>query len=482
MSEWTDRIKNHEIWAALSSLELALNLALKSEGLNLVAADGLERIRAVLTFCSKRLASVDPYLLDPALLTAICTASNESKELVDSFAAGGGSSNIAAANTQADKIITLIGRVAAPMTSEDLTAIGHLMATYRETLRQYLTEAASSVAALKKTASANSARFETLSSQVDSESQKINMAVTEYAAKFTVGQATRNTEFANAEAERQMSAAASTAERERSFAESQIERQTQFSTAQEIRAKTESEIQTERQRNFSDLVSEFKKILNDHEAQSLAQITLSTKQSNESLDALEQGYRTSAQEILDQINTKKQQIEKLVGVIGNLGVTSGYQLVANSARRAMYLWQTLTVVALVGLIGVAYSIAFTSTSTSINGDFVQGLATRIFLSIAVGVFAAYAASQAEKSSTMERKNRKLALELEAVGPYIAPLPEDMQFKFRAALGERSFGGADVDTSRSEGVPGPANAIDVIKSKELRDLLDSLLKMLKDKGP
>lgn len=479
MSEWTEKIKNHEVWAALNSLETAIDSAVEVKDLDLASAEGLERIRAVATFCTKRLASADPYLLEPTLLTSMCAALSETKEQIDSFAAGGGASNVAAANTHADRIIALIGRVVAPVTSEDITAIGHLMSTYRQTLTRYLTEAASSVATLKKIAAVNAAKLETLSSQVDSESQKISTALTEYAAQFTVAQANRSTEFVNAEADRQSSAAASSSEREKAFSESQSERQAQFFAAQEHRAKAESDVQTERQASFNDLTSSYKKLLSDYETASATQVVAAEKKSDDSLEALESGYRSTAQGILDQINTKKQEVEKLVGVIGNLGVTSGYQLVANSARRAMYLWQTLTVVALVGLIGVAYSIAF--TPTPMNGDFVQGLASRIFLSIAVGVFAAYAASQAEKSSTVERRNRKLALELEAVGPYIAPLPEDMQFKFREALGERSFGRSDLDSGKSESVPGPANAIDVLKSKELRDLLDSLQKMLKDKG-
>lgn len=42
----------------------------------------------------------------------------------------------------------------------------------------------------------------------------------------------------------------------------------------------------------------------------------------------------------------------------------------------------------------------------------------------------------------ERRNRKLALELEAIGPYLAPLPEERQLEFRLALGDRTFGRED----------------------------------------
>jgi hypothetical protein len=46
---------------------------------------------------------------------------------------------------------------------------------------------------------------------------------------------------------------------------------------------------------------------------------------------------------------KKKHVEKLVGVIRNLGVTSGYLRVANQARLALWGWQASTLIALVTL-------------------------------------------------------------------------------------------------------------------------------------
>ena len=237
------------------------------------------------------------------------------------------------------------------------------------------------------------------------------------------------------------------------------------------------------------------------------------------LALLKSDYESSAKTILDQINTRKEEVEKLVGVIGNLGVTSGYQKVANLARWMLFLWQGLTVVAHGGMIFIAYQMAFpsphkvisiasdtsqnttltasTSTSklaenstlsaapqttvqtapTSSDSVFYQGLAIRIFLSITIGVFAAYAAKQASHFLEMERKNRKLALELEALGPYIAPLDKDKQDEFRLKLGDRSFGVHD-DTSHKVKSDDPVTAIDLMKPKEWGEAIASLVKGLK----
>jgi hypothetical protein len=104
--------------------------------------------------------------------------------------------------------------------------------------------------------------------------------------------------------------------------------------------------------------------------------------------------------------------------------------------------------------------------------FFQGLSTRVFLSLTVGVFAAYAAKQASNNLDIERRNRKLALELEALGPFIAPLPTEMQNKFRADLGERSFGIPDGDSKTPTG-RDPVTAMDMLK--EVRELVVDLSK-------
>ena len=223
-------------------------------------------------------------------------------------------------------------------------------------------------------------------------------------------------------------------------------------------------------------------------------------------------YVGGAKVILDEINKHRADVEKLVGVIGNLGVTSGYLHEANSARFSLYIWQSSTVVALLGLIGVAFTMAFphrmgddfgaiksivgialnadtaknavAATSANVSSPqisntflFYQSLATRIFLSITFGIFAAYSSSQAEKYMEIERRNRKLALEFTAVGPFIAPMPIEMQNKFREELGGKSFGVAEpVKHKRRD----PVTLLDVATRKELEDLILNVWDRIKTK--
>ena len=61
--------------------------------------------------------------------------------------------------------------------------------------------------------------------------------------------------------------------------------------------------------------------------------------------------------------------------------------------------------------------------------------------------AAYSGLQASHFFDGEQKNRKLALELEALGPFTEPLDKADQDKFRIQIGDRSFGFAAPETGK-----------------------------------
>ena len=98
---------------------------------------------------------------------------------------------------------------------------------------------------------------------------------------------------------------------------------------------------------------------------------------------------------------------------------------------------------------------------------------RAFVALAFGVLAAYAAAQADKYQRVERGARKLALELEAIGPFLASLPLEKQVEFKLKIGDRTFGLADPTPER----PSPATLLATIKELEplLADLVAKAIK-------
>lgn len=124
------------------------------------------------------------------------------------------------------------------------------------------------------------------------------------------------------------------------------------------------------------------------------------KQHEADLNKLSTEYRKSAASLLEAIETHKAQVEKLVGVIGNLGVTSGYQKTANQAWWHAITWQGIALAALISMVGIAYYwfLPLVQAETFPWGTF----ATRVFLSLPAALLAAYAISQADKYQQVER--------------------------------------------------------------------------------
>jgi hypothetical protein len=186
---------------------------------------------------------------------------------------------------------------------------------------------------------------------------------------------------------------------------------------------------------------------------------------------LQTDFLRSANTIIEEIQAKKSEVEKLVGVIGNLGVTSGYLKTANYARKAIWCWQAVAVFSMITVIVVLYRSYLLTQGTFTWENF----AARGVICLAVSVLAGYAASQADRFFEMEVRNRKMALELEAIGPYLAPLPTEMQNSFRIDIGDRSFGREQVSFNKRIG-RSPATIFDVLlKDKETRALLHDVVK-------
>ena len=100
---------------------------------------------------------------------------------------------------------------------------------------------------------------------------------------------------------------------------------------------------------------------------------------------------------------------------------------------------------MLGLIGFAI-FAFVDTLGAVfNWGTFGG---RAFVALTFGVLAAYAARQAEKHEQVERRSRRLELELAALDPFLEPLPEAERFAVKRQMADRLFGQPDFVPSTS----------------------------------
>ncbi len=521
MSQWVDRIRTHLVWPLLESIGPVLDKALEREPIGPEQIDSIERLRAILAFCGKRLAAADPILVFPSALEGMANAFTQLKVHVDAFVASGDVSQLPLANAQADSALANSVSVLGAATADDLTVISAAAASYRTTLEAHLKGALAVQVALAEQAKANEAKIAALEASLTTEQQRLANLITEQQSQFSAAQDKRATDFAAMQADYLAKHTAAAAEQ-----------QTQFSSDQDARKSIFSEFQRTSTEKVATFVTNATSQLEQHNKDYTSKVEDFTKNYSDNLAEIQKGYAKKAEDILQEMEGNKKRVEDLVGIIGTDGVTYGYQKVANQARRMLYLWQGLTSLSLLGLISVAILTAFPAVGemvfgVSLNGRpqvileaqvskgvndpkdkavatkvdakvgtaatpqlesspemaFYHGLATRIFLAITFGIFAGYAGRQASNFMSVERKNRKLALELEALGPFIEPLSADDQNKFRIQVGERSFGVPDNEAGHDKHKGNdPVTMWDLLKSKELRDaFLDFYNKAKKPEG-
>lgn len=514
MSQWTDRVRNHAVWAMLDSVGPAIDQALQRQSIEADAIDSLERLRTVLSFCGKRLAATESVLVIPSVLDTLNTSFIYIKESVEKFASNGDMSQLIGANAHADNALGSLVSILGTATPDDLTAISEAASAYRNTLEKHLRDALAIQQELAAKSKANGDTIAALEIAVAAEQQKLSALITDYQSQFSTSQDKRASDFATTQADFLAKHTAAT-----------TEQQTLFSTDQDSRRTAFSEFQAESQKTLTAMMSEYTLRLKDHDASFLKKEESTEKKHEEELESLHASYEVKANGILSKMEEQKQKVEKLVGVIGNLGVTSGYQKVANRAQAMLYTWQILTVLALgflmliavtmafpkladkvsdkvfgtsenvVAQVGIAappvnvppargakapepQSVASVSQTPITDSDFYHGLAVRVFLAMTCIVFAAYSARQARHFLSIENKNRKRALELEAVGPYIAPLSKEAQDEFLVELGKKSFGVSDLESPALG--DDPVSIADTLKPKVLGEYLHEVWKGFKGK--
>lgn len=434
MSEWDDRIKNHAIWETMRALGPVIDQAAARDDVDPVALSGLDRIRAVLTFTGKKLAGAVPQLMEVRSLETLDSHLRGTFSEVSAYVQNGSSNHLVSANSQADSALIALASVNFPFVSEDLEALSRAGTDYRNTLDQNLRH-------IHEAYRKSRTELEELRRQIQSDSANLQQRVGEITNDVN-NERTRLTSLTS-------------------------EFQSQFSAAQETRNRESAEAQTNRQEKFGALISDYKTELTVQTAAFAKERDEAVQKYKADVTELINKYDVSAKQILDDIDSKRKQVEKLVGVIGNLGVTSGYLIVANDAKAKTWRWQMATLLGLVVFIGFAFK-AFLPSLTP--GTFHwESFAGRVVLSLAVALFAAYARSQADRYFELEKRNRKLALELEAIGPYIANLPLEKQVEFRLQIGERSFGRDEME-SLHKGRKSPATLADILGLEDFRKLV------------
>lgn len=167
------------------------------------------------------------------------------------------------------------------------------------------------------------------------------------------------------------------------------------------------------------------------------------------INADREKIKTETDEIIIDLERKLSDANKLVNVIGNVGVTGNYQIIANEHKKTANNWRTIAIIFMCILSSLMiYSIWKIG---DVNYDWHKAI-IRIVASAILIYPAAYASRESSKHRKLENLNRKLELELSSISPFIEILDETKKQEIKARLVEKYFGNnysTEEDENKSE---------------------------------
>lgn len=203
------------------------------------------------------------------------------------------------------------------------------------------------------------------------------------------------------------------------------DQQSRFAQAEQDRTGRFQDEQGQRGRAFDELRSDLQQQSSDFLEQSrIAQEQRAAEQNRQS------------QTHLSTLEEHEEHARRIVGVVGNIGVTGNYQKIADRewAKAELFRWLT---VGFFGLMGVVVLIIVFSVGVK---DFNWEVALfRLGVAVTLIAPAIYCAKESSKHRALETRNRRIELELASLRPFLEDLPGKTVEEITAKLAEQYFG-------------------------------------------
>jgi hypothetical protein len=254
----------------------------------------------------------------PGPLEEIAGALSRGQQHLMNFSSGQDAAEIDSANREIDAALAATVHVPFLGSPDEFGALIESAIAFRRDTEERLVKAQQSENETRTKSDELKATLEDLATAVQREKEQISAIVADYQRQFSEAQDKRAQEF---------TAIAQSAQQE--FARVTTEYQSQFSTGQDSRQKEFSDALNATERAFKDTVALYETRLSEQNVAFTNDRAELLRTSGDKNDILHREYVDKAATLLQQIEDDKARVEKLVGVIGNLGVTSGYLRAAN---------------------------------------------------------------------------------------------------------------------------------------------------------
>ncbi|MER1972675.1 MAG: hypothetical protein ABS880_02815 [Psychrobacter alimentarius] len=214
--------------------------------------------------------------------------------------------------------------------------------------------------------------------------------------------------------------------------------------------------------DFQSLKKEIKKIFQnqsthyDHIRNILAESEQKADNLRKQIESLEEIYKskvgsisTAYEEQLQTINDKNSELDTLLGNAAGRVIVSEYALSAEQERKAANWLRICSLVCMILIVAIAGYSFWESIHQSFD---LSNSLLRLALVFLLSVPAAYLARESTKHRQQQYTHLQTSLDLKAINPYIASLPDEEQHRIKAEIAQRIFAPKDFQSISNESYP------------------------------
>lgn len=185
-------------------------------------------------------------------------------------------------------------------------------------------------------------------------------------------------------------------------------------------------------------------------------------------ETLVKNLNSTAAELLEVLEDRKDHAQKLVGIIANTGMAFGFQKTANDERDAARTWKVVAACSL----GVWIVVGCIFFALTYDKDLTLAAVARQFMiSTPFVLLSGFAALQVSRHQKNERGLRQSELEIASIDPFLSTLSDEDRNMVKREFATRYFGQRETD-SKQQDAP-PSNLIELVGT--LTKLVQELVK-------
>lgn len=427
MSYYIERFDNHEIHSTMNQAEVLITEAESSDAETVDAQEKVSRLKEFHNYANHLLNNCDPEIVSINTLNNFNDKLSKLTSYLENYNDSGQDNLLNKANGQVDQMLVYLPQFNTPKSVSDLDGLQDSVTSFRRSISQHARYAEEEYEQFVSNIESLTQKAKSIRNDLDNQKQRLDNVVSNY--------------------------------------------QEQFSKAEDRRRKKAQEAAEERETAFKSNLEEYEQQLSEAEDKLDETVQECVESTQEDIDELQQNISNEANHLISDIERQKSEAEDIVGIISDTATTGRYQEIADREQIAMWVFQGVTVLSLGALVWFGYTV-FSATTAALSGeDFSWPMfAAKVFATATIGVLAAYAARQADKHQSVLRRNRKMELELRAIGPYLNDLPEEDQKEVKKKLADRLFGNELEDTEDTDSFSGTP-------SEALKFMAESVLKLV-----